>query len=699
MAGNINVNILSAFNDKGVKDAVDSLRKMGNGISDIGKKLVGGFGAFQLFNKGVSFIRDSVDASRDLQRNLTGLQTIFGSAAMEMQKFSEAGVSMGMSTAEAAKATTFLGSVMKQSGFAMEDNIVFTKKLVGLGADLAATYGYDVQEALTGMTALFRGEYDPIEKFGVAIKQAQVNAEMAAMGLNKLTGQNKLHAQQLIRMKLLFAATADAQGAFARNSDTLFVSQQRLAATFTDMQAKLGKSMIKPITILVQLMAGLTFTIGPSLEKLFMALGGAIGIVGLNASSAAGEITKIIDQITLLIVMATPVFNMLIDLISNFGASIITSLIVFKFLHTTIVGIGKAVVAFRAIMLAMSVAQAATTTTAVALTAAQTAAGAAAVASGAAVAATPWGAIAIAVAALVSGLVVLGGAFLQSMDKAKPAGESLSDFQARVDKTGNVSAYGTAVFSLSNEFDTLSDSARKAIAATTVFENLTKRDNTDIFTRNQSNKRKKYATKTPDSGLTETERALKDFKKLMKELGLLGGDGSGATGAAAEKVAKAIASPFAQMVTRIQGEMTKLRDAIISTFDITNMGNSGGSISRNIDKFMVKLREFSGYIAQLRAGGLNGDLLSQLAMAGPEKGLAAAKAFAGSPELVSQANAAYGELGTTATAIAGNVVQAKAAPVYNINVNAGVGDKKTIGMAVVEAIKSFERDNGKGWRS
>jgi hypothetical protein len=129
------------------------------------------------------------------------------------------------------------------------------------------------------------------------------------------------------------------------------------------------------------------------------------------------------------------------------------------------------------------------------------------------------------------------------------------------------------------------------------------------------------------------------------------------------------------------------------------MGTSGGSISRNIDKFMVKLREFSGYIKTLREQGLNGKLLEQLAMAGPERGLAAAKAFAGSPELVSQANAAYGELGMTATAISSNVAQAKAAPVYNINVNAGVGDKKTIGMAVVEAIKSFERDNGKGWRS
>jgi hypothetical protein len=66
--------------------------------------------------------------------------------------------------------------------------------------------------------------------------------------------------------------------------------------------------------------------------------------------------------------------------------------------------------------------------------------------------------------------------------------------------------------------------------------------------------------------------------------------------------------------------------------------------------------------------------------------------------LVGQANAAYGELGMTASAIAGNVVQAKAAPVYNISVNAGVGDKKTIGLAVVEAIKTYERTNGKGWR-
>jgi hypothetical protein len=160
-----------------------------------------------------------------------------------------------------------------------------------------------------------------------------------------------------------------------------------------------------------------------------------------------------------------------------------------------------------------------------------------------------------------------------------------------------------------------------------------------------------------------------------------------------------MADPFKKMVQTIKDDMKKVQDSIVSAFDITNMGTSGGSISRNIDKFMVKLREFSGYIATLREKGLAGGLLQQLAMAGPESGLAAAKAFAGDQNLINQANAAYGELGTTATAIAGNVVQAKAAPVYNINVNAGVGDKKTIGMAVVEAIKSFERDNGKGWRS
>jgi hypothetical protein len=694
MAGEIKVNLLSGFQDKGVKDAMTALRGLGAGFKNMAKQLVGAYVGFQGFQKGVAFIKDSIDASRNLQRNLEGLKTIFGVNTAEMIKFSEAGVQMGMSTAEAAKATTFIGSVMKQSGFAMEENILFTKQLVSLGADLAATYGYDVQEALTGMTALFRGEYDPIEKFGVAIKQVQVNTYLAEQGLSKLTGTHKLHAQQLARMILLFEATQDVQGAFSRQTNTLAVAQQQLAATFTNLQASIGNNLITPVTYLVMLMRNLTEVIGPSLNNLFIALGvGAVGL-GDNAAGAATQISELVDQLTALAKFVIPIFSFFIDIMTSFGASIVLSIVTFKSLKAVITSVGIAFTSLRTILAFFTAQQVAATAAANALAVGETAAGTAAVASGRAIAATPWGAIATAVALLGAGVVLLGGSFIQAMDKAKPAGESIDDFHARIDETGTVSAYGTALFSLSNNFGTLSESAKKAIAATTVWKNLTKADNSDIFTRTGANNRKPSKPGKVATPLTDAQKALADFKKMMEELGLLGGSGG-----AAGKAAKAMADPFKKLVTSIQDDMRKIQDSIVGAFDITNMGTKGGSISRNIDKFMKKLREFSGYIKTLREKGLAGDLLQQLAMAGPEKGLAAAKAFAGDQSLINQANAAYGELGTTATAIAGNVVQAKAAPVYNINVNAGVGDKKTIGMAVVEAIKSFERTNGKGWRS
>jgi hypothetical protein len=627
-----------------------------------------------------------LDASRDLQRNLEGLKTIFGDNTAEMLKFSQAGVQMGMSTAEAAKATTFIGSVMKQSGFAMEDNIFFTQKLVGLGADLAATYGYDVQEALTGMTALFRGEYDPIEKFGVAIKQVQVNTLLAEKGLSGLTGTAKLNAQQLARMTLLFQATSDVQGAFQRQTNTLAVSQQQLAATFTNLKASLGNSLIGPVTGLVKLMTSLTAAIGPSLTNLFIAIGDLFGLLGDNANSAAGQIAGLIDQMTGLVTAVAPIFQFLIILMSKFGSSIIMAVLAFKVLRSTITGIGTIFMAFGQIVDAIRVKQLAATVATNADTVAKNANAVATRTLGAAMMATPWGAIAMAV-----GLV--GGALFALTSSSEPIGGitgSIEDLknelqfeESQLENNifgGGLSGLDAAhrrIERLKTEIDLLNLSAGRANDALDVMA-----VGVSGIGKGGKKQTKAETDKSPESMLDALQN--KKLNAAVEET---------------KKAAKAMADPFKKMVKDIQDDMKKVQDSIMGAFDITKMGTSGGSISRNIDKFMVKLREFSGYIATLREKGLTGGLLQQLAMAGPESGLAAAKAFAGDQNLINQANAAYGELGVTASAISGNVVQAKAAPVYNINVNAGVGDKKTIGMAVVEAIKSFERDNGKGWRS
>ncbi len=272
MASSIILPILSTFNAAGVRAAQNSLTGLSasfGGVSKAAAKAGFALAAFQGVVAGVGFAVNSVAAASALERNMNALGLIFGSTTPKMQEFARSAQSMGLSTAEAAKASTFLGSVLRGAGFSAADAANQTQRLVGLASDLATVYGYDVQEALTGMTALFRGEYDPIEKFGVAMKQAEVNAVLASKGLGKLTGQELLNAQQQVRLELLYQRTAAAQGAFAKQSGTLFVEQKKLEASFANMQATVGSALIPTLVKLMNSFEPIITKATPVLTKLF----------------------------------------------------------------------------------------------------------------------------------------------------------------------------------------------------------------------------------------------------------------------------------------------------------------------------------------------------------------------------------------------------------------------------------------------
>ena len=275
MAGRIFIPIVTAFQSQGIKDAVGQLDKLGGKIKST--SLLGGglarslsvgaigAGAFQFF-------KGAITEARNYERELKALETIFGSSAPQMQEFAKGAADIGLSTSQAAKASTFLGSVLKQSGMPMGDVIDNTQTLVGLASDLATVYGYDVQEALTGMTALFRGEYDPIEKFGVAMKQVEVNSLVAARGQANLTGQAKLYAQQVARLDLLMQRSADSQGAFANGQGTLFVEQQNLNVAFKNFQAIIAQAVIPPLAKLMGVLSDLVTSNQEALVEVFQDL-------------------------------------------------------------------------------------------------------------------------------------------------------------------------------------------------------------------------------------------------------------------------------------------------------------------------------------------------------------------------------------------------------------------------------------------
>jgi hypothetical protein len=163
-------------------------------------------------------------------------------------------------------------------------------------------------------------------------------------------------------------------------------------------------------------------------------------------------------------------------------------------------------------------------------------------------------------------------------------------------------------------------------------------------------------------------------------------------------------SAFESFANSVKSLFGQIKDSILSSFSLPTLGNSINSITRNIGKLLEKTKSFAQNISKLAGLGLNPALLQQVIGAGPMAGsqLAAALVGGGSA-FVSQLNSAYGEFGNLASGIAGAGVTSAfnnptVANTYNIEVNGGVGSGPTIGKAIVDAIKSYERTSGAVWQ-
>ena len=676
---NMFLNIVSTFKGDGIKQATSQLGAFGSAAGGLGSTL-GKVGAtlagFGLVTKAVTFTSESIDSARDLERNMYSLNTVFGGMAPTMEKFTKNAHEIGLSQKDAAKASTFLGSVLKQSGFSMADTTKQTQKLVSLGVDLATTYGYDVSEALLGMTALFRGEYDPIEKFGVAMKQSEINAELAARQQNNLTGAARRNAEQIIRMELLYERAADAMGAFTGQSGNLFVEQMKLQAQFENMQASIGTQLLPVMVSLTEALLPLIDLMGP---KLAQAINDSIPIL----EGFIAEIKNINDATT----FTGGTIKVLLDVFGAFFSFITQN---FGVLLTLTVLIGGL-------------------TTALNLYAA----------------AAAWASVhPIGVA-----ILLLGSAFVIGANGANQLTTELEKNKAAADSLNpelNATAYELEY--IGGKFGYMAGAASNATKETralrdelllleTQFAGSLSIGDGGKAWRHQLREETRARNAAAAKAAASTAGAAGSAQKAAQE------QAAREQLAAQQQAARELAAAQAEAARKEEERLQKIEDAyksfadavkstfggikqsIMSAFSLPDLGGSVNSITRNIKKLLANTKEFARNITSLSQQGLTNDLLQQVISAGPMQGgrLAAALAGAGGG-FIGELNQAYGEFGGIASGIA--TVGATAALAnqevinnyYSIEVSGGVGSGPSIGKAIVDAIKSYERTSGAVWQ-
>lgn len=244
----LNVEILGNYKNltQATQGAQKNLEALGKKFATVGKniaKVAAGIGV-GLGAAVISQVKPSIDAASDLEQQMGALESVFKDLAPGMKDFAKDQYNIGLSTADAARNMTLLGSQLKGYGLPVDEAADKTKQLTLLAADLAATFGGTTSDAVASIGSLFRGEYDPIEKYGVAIKKSDVNARMAAEGLDKLEGEALKMAEAQTALNLLFEKTTDAQGQAAREMDTAAAKSEKLKATFENLQAEIGTALL-----------------------------------------------------------------------------------------------------------------------------------------------------------------------------------------------------------------------------------------------------------------------------------------------------------------------------------------------------------------------------------------------------------------------------------------------------------------------
>lgn len=189
------------------------------------------------------------DAAAEQEQALGGLESVFKGNAGQVKAWADnAANAVGLSKTAYASLAAPIGAALKGAGMSLDEATTKTGQLITVGADLAATFGGSTSEAVGALSSALRGEFDPLERFGIALTADGISAEMAARGLDKLTGSAEATAKKSVTMDLIMKGAADSTGQFAKEADTAAGAAERQAAKFEDMKAKLGAELLPALT-------------------------------------------------------------------------------------------------------------------------------------------------------------------------------------------------------------------------------------------------------------------------------------------------------------------------------------------------------------------------------------------------------------------------------------------------------------------
>jgi hypothetical protein len=302
--------------DVNAQAAEKALSGVGNQFKDFGKDLVGlAAGAFA-FDAVIGGIKKIVTAASDLEQATGAVESVFKGNASTIEGWAhDTSDAIRLPAAEFEQLATLIGSQLKGAGVPMDQLAGKTKELMQTGADLASMFGGTTAEAVEALSSALKGEFDPLERYGVNIKQAEINAKALAIAQGDAGKAASRAVQQQATLALIYEKSADAQGNAARETDTFAAKQEQFNEVMGNLAAEIGGPLLSAFGGLLGMLS--------SMAPLFGAIGTGLasGLSGLM--NLPGPILAIAAAFGILLLAGKPIAGMAAQVVSAFQTMIL----------------------------------------------------------------------------------------------------------------------------------------------------------------------------------------------------------------------------------------------------------------------------------------------------------------------------------------------------------------------------------------
>ena len=243
----------------------------------------------------VDFGKSCVELGSDLSEVQNVVDVTFGSMSKNIDEFSKAAIKQfGLSETAAKKYSSTMGAMLKSMGMNTNQAYEMSTTLTGLAGDLASFYNLSSDEAFSKLRSGISGETEPLKQLGINMSVANLEAYALSKGITTAYNSMTQMEQATLRYNYLLDTTKDAQGDFARTSDSWANQVKVLSMQFDSLKASIGQGLIMALTPVIKVineLMGKLVELGERFKVLMATITGTD--LSTEASNAAESMAQV----------------------------------------------------------------------------------------------------------------------------------------------------------------------------------------------------------------------------------------------------------------------------------------------------------------------------------------------------------------------------------------------------------------------